>query len=670
MMLLPMDARCSVWCVLLHVAALHLCCRAQTTAAPQTVEPLKYFFGADQTMAHVVDISILSLCVIGAAVALERLLEKLKSKTGTFTTIVLSSVLQETLIVGVMSMLLVGLITVLPFGSLFVLLIKSYAIGLLLMVIAFVSMMLLMTARLVWSRRSWRGFERTRMAASAGGEVTSLEASSAALRQRRQRQKKLKPEDDEDNETAGPRLADAMVASKNRTKGSPHRPLDDDRVLASPTRRSELSSSPQGGSDDDDQGHLVHRPGAQRRRQKSAILMLLEGTDNAPNNASATTYTAADKLKRSMGDFSLHETLFTLNRDLWVETLVQNELNVPPHRRRGADEDVTLANAESEIMFTEYLWKLLPEIMKCFADFTWKAWIVLFFFVLVDGVRAVIVLGSEAVVTDAILVTSFVSYVFVGGVVPIVAFWAIDKRIEAGLKKTAYKPLMRKHDRENQAKMMVPSQVLLFGSLSKSCHVFQIIFLIEEWYAAFFFLIFAAPLSESYGSASFLMCIGAMLPVAFFAYRMPWTLLMMAMLSGTGADLRPDVVLRMRDESKLARGALPASAQAALQEYAHNLPGEWEPDAPATLNSQGGKFGISAVARQREEAANAASSPSATHDSRVVRIKPPHAAFHVLLPHNHVLPHEREYFDQFADSKPNAEMDVDFDDDESEYDHL
>ncbi|CUG88558.1 membrane-associated protein, putative [Bodo saltans] len=157
-------ARFFLLCVVMSSSAVVADDSGSSTSS-STIAPMKYYYGNDNASVLPWETVTVLVLLFLFAVVLEYGLATLKDQEGTYTRIVAASVLQETLIIGLVSMFLLGLLTVVGIQPLYVLCVRSTSAGLILMVFVFIILILLLTAGLVWSRKVWGVFERSRMAA-------------------------------------------------------------------------------------------------------------------------------------------------------------------------------------------------------------------------------------------------------------------------------------------------------------------------------------------------------------------------------------------------------------------------------------------------------------------------------------------------------------------------
>lgn len=764
-----------------------------SSTSSSTIAPMKYYYGNDNASVLPWETVTVLVLLFLFAVVLEYGLATLKDQEGTYTRIVAASVLQETLIIGLVSMFLLGLLTVVGIQPLYVLCVRSTSAGLILMVFVFIILILLLTAGLVWSRKVWGVFERSRMAA---------ENIRGGIRYRRKAgdEEEIVNRDDDDVDeeddakrrghcgkvllSAAPlvenqeyhvsaavrRYVQPSTTLVRRTMGSNYHDdddLDDDhhnlgttrtsmsmldmhtpsrfqspgaqspRTPASPSAgggqiplSSRMSGGGGGGGRSGEGGGLVHRPlplsatraplvlpydmmdaaeqEAVDRELADAligdgpIMMLMAAQRGGGGGGGGNGDGGGTMRRRRMFGFSSREKIFTRCRDLWMETIIRKRLL----NRQQSGSGATAADIRDDdhMVFTDYVWKLMPTIMSLQADLGWKAWLVLALFVVVDGVRAVIVLGDNNTVTTEVLLTSVGSFVFLGGLLPLICFLLLMFRVQSGVDRFSRKPLMRQHEREARPTMAGSRHELFFGELEASITIFQMILLVFEWYAAFFYLNFSQPIVDEYGSVAFLFFLGALVPVVIYLTQMPWTLTMLAILSGIGSDLDVEAIQSMKDDLRLARGELTEAQRQQLDAYERDLPGEWSTNRGAQeagtgvevdlmlhrssrerqeeedeINNaeakKGGEEGdhngeeylmngpVKGVAIAEKVVVIAPKPPpqttrwNATGDNQAAApttsVKAPPAAFFSFLPPDRILPGEESYFHRFA-SQPAA----------------
>jgi hypothetical protein len=337
--------------------------------------------------------------------------------------------------------------------------------------------------------------------------------------------------------------------------------------------------------------------------------------------------------ERKERTFSSDEWLFTKLREKFFETL----------RLRGIE------HSEEWLSFADYMERIEPSTIAMFASVSWKAWGALSLLVVINGVRGIVITGSES---NQTFVESSVSFVAVLGYSPLVLLMCLRFVLQMRVKKFVGKPLMRKRERDAAPWMFHPSEALLFNSAQTTMQILQIVVLGLEWYVSLYAISIAPDVFHlGYAQGAFFM-IFALLPWFAMWLLLPWTVAIVGVVANLGLDLDPAVIremLQLRTECMKKKADQDA-----------DLPTEWSLPEPlllgtaAALPSRESPKGQPPSADSKSTSGNSraiATDGQTNEESRflahqsVVR-KPPPPALPPLVPKDFILPYERPFFDK------------------------
>ena len=231
---------------------------------------------------------------------------------------------------------------------------------------------------------------------------------------------------------------------------------------------------------------------------------------------------------------SVREQIYKESEEYFRETVSYHKLKV---------------DGVKEILYADYLHNRSAHVVAQVFDLSWKNWLVLAVFVIVNGVRSRIALGTDSERSTGSLVAHYMSYIIIIGFLPISIYAGLHVTLRMRLSKVIGKPVVdpsrRRDPRHNITEEATPSRYLFFGDLGITTSVFQSIILMIEWYLAYFTLNMIGTGFHQLGPLTALFLVLSISPLLVFAWLFPWTVVIVTMLDNLGTDLKEDVVIEL-----------------------------------------------------------------------------------------------------------------------------
>lgn len=172
-----------------------------------------------------------------------------------------------------------------------------------------------------------------------------------------------------------------------------------------------------------------------------------------------------------------------------------------------------------DLKFTDYMRKCTRHTVASVCDLNWKSWMALSIMIIINGVRSKISYGSidaTVNVSRSDRTANAISYIcFIGystlGVYVLLSFLLHHRLATFSEKRIAV----------DSEQILSSSKHLFFAKQSTTCHIFQSIVIILEWYLALFALGMASELYNEFGGLAFLFYAAAVIPVLILCICCP-----------------------------------------------------------------------------------------------------------------------------------------------------
>eukprot|EP00656_Telonema_subtile_P019496 TRINITY_DN20733_c0_g1_i1.p1 TRINITY_DN20733_c0_g1~~TRINITY_DN20733_c0_g1_i1.p1 ORF type:complete len:494 (+),score=45.27 TRINITY_DN20733_c0_g1_i1:106-1587(+) len=239
----------------------------------------------------------------------------------------------------------------------------------------------------------------------------------------------------------------------------------------------------------------------------------------------------------------IRDSLLTVREQIYKESEEYFRATVKYHNLRVEGVD--------QVLYSEYLYRRSAFVIAEVFDLSWKNWLVLAVFVIVNGVRTRIALGDEATKSTSSLVTHYVTYIIIIVFLPMAIYAGLHVTLRMRLSKVISKPVVdpnrRRDPRHNVTEEATPSRYLFFSDLGITTSVFQSIILMVEWYLAYFTLNMVGTGFNQLGPLTAVFVVLAVGPVVVFCWMFPWTVIVVTMLDNLGTDLKEELVVELAD---------------------------------------------------------------------------------------------------------------------------
>lgn len=277
---------------------------------------------------------------------------------------------------------------------------------------------------------------------------------------------------------------------------------------------------------------------------------------------------------------SYKEIIFKACRDRFRESLALHDVK-----------------SSNDVMFTDYMQRMQRFTVAAITDLSWKSWLALAVMVIINGVRSRITTGSQtgvARLSRADRTINVSTYIGVVGYGTLLIYMVVHFMLQMRLRSFAQASITSK-DADGNVEVSSSQARLFFSRFATTSHIFQCTVLVLEWYLSVFALGMAYEISQEYGYLAILIFASAVLPMFIFVWMFPWTITMITILNGLGADLDVEeaeatVQAATLEEEQAKNTTGVADAQAEQEALARGAADEWQGEYISLHETAGDKM--------------------------------------------------------------------------------